>query len=277
MANGQDETERPPPNGTNNTDNDEIEELPSKERLERLKLQAEIKEIEKPFYFKKSFIATILSLVVSLGVAGYFSGWFDIKLKRLENEKILIRAEKIKLENEKLLLQKEYYVDLRSYFKNIQVGEKKPEVKERLDQYIEILPKVKEQYEYTFEDWYNKGIGEYAHGKYDEAINSFENAIKKDPTNPYVYNARGTTYVRIGKDEEALKDYNKSIELLPSNPLPHSNKGFTYLRRGQIEDAEREVRIVEKLFKEGKVNEGEKAGNMKKLKELKEGLGEAKR
>ncbi len=131
-----------------------------------------------------------------------------------------------------------------------------------LKQYAETLPKVKTPDVYSFDDWYYKGAGEFLNKKYPEAIDSFKKALPNAPDDAsaaYTHNYIGAAYANIGNDKESLKNFIKAIEFKPNNPLSHLNKARIHINSGEIQVAEDEIEMVKDLFKEGKVNEGEKA------------------
>jgi Flp pilus assembly protein TadD len=131
-----------------------------------------------------------------------------------------------------------------------------------LKQYAETLPKVKTPDVYSFDDWYYKGAGEFLNKKYPEAIDSFKKALPNAPDDAsaaYTHNYIGAAYANIGIDKEAFKNFIKAIEFKPNNPLSHLNKARIHINSGEIQVAEDEIEMVKDLFKEGKVNEGEKA------------------
>ena len=61
--------------------------------------------------------------------------------------------------------------------------------------------------------WNNKGLALNLLGKHNEAIASYDNAIKIDPNDADVWNNKGLALHALGNDDEAKKCYNKSREL----------------------------------------------------------------
>ncbi len=105
-------------------------------------------------------------------------------------------------------------------------------ISQNLDKFKNLLEQTKVKNQYSFDDWYYKGAGEFINKNYAAAIISFENALKKAPNDnsilSYAYNYRGAAYANHGEPEKAFKDYNKAIKLLPKSPLPYSNIGRYY-------------------------------------------------
>lgn len=151
------------------------------------------------------------------------------------------------------------------------------ETLKNLDDFVYYLAQTKALSQYTFDDWYYKGAGEYSHRKYNEAINSFTKAIELNPENPYPYNYRGVAFLYLSRLNEALADFKKSTDYRWDNLLPHLNMADTYLRQGHIDKAEEEIKIMNGLLEEGKLNESEKAYAEETIMLLKERVEEAKK
>ena len=73
--------------------------------------------------------------------------------------------------------------------------------------------------------------------KYEEALSDYNKAIKLNPDYEIVYYNRGNIYVKLGRYEEALSDYNKVIELNPNNESAYYNSGIIYNKLKKYEEA----------------------------------------
>jgi tetratricopeptide (TPR) repeat protein len=69
------------------------------------------------------------------------------------------------------------------------------------------------QCQQTAENWFDKGTALSNHGKYDEAIKAYDEAIKLDPNYAAAWNDRGIALDESGKYEEAIQAYNKALEI----------------------------------------------------------------
>lgn len=80
-----------------------------KARLECEKLKAEIETIRKPFYRTSSFYTAIAPILLAiLGLAfSWSSGWFDVQLKQVNNEKVLVQAQTERLQIERTHLEEQ--------------------------------------------------------------------------------------------------------------------------------------------------------------------------
>ena len=77
----------------------------SKEQYEIEKLQLEIKDMSAPLWKHPGFLASVCTGLVGI-VIGYFSGFFDIKLGELKNQRELLKIETLQLADRKKELTK---------------------------------------------------------------------------------------------------------------------------------------------------------------------------
>jgi tetratricopeptide (TPR) repeat protein len=73
----------------------------------------------------------------------------------------------------------------------------------------------------------NEGLEFYNQGKYDEAINAYDAAIRLDPSGTQTWqawNGKGDALYGQGKYDEAIQAYDKAIQLWPSNAIPWAYK-----------------------------------------------------
>jgi tetratricopeptide (TPR) repeat protein len=71
--------------------------------------------------------------------------------------------------------------------------------------------------------------------QFDEARKSFEQAMRVDPENPYIYNALGATYTQLQQWSIATGLFAKAIELKPDYASAYFNRGITYQNAGRYE------------------------------------------
>ena len=80
----------------------------------------------------------------------------------------------------------------------------------------------------TKEQCVDDGIAFYDAGKYKEAIEAYNNAIRLDPNYAIAYNNRGNTYDDLKEYAKAIEDYNRAIDLNPRLAEAYFNRGNTY-------------------------------------------------
>lgn len=86
-------------------------------------------------------------------------------------------------------------------------------------------------------DNYKKGAALYKHGRYQEAIESFEQAIRLNPDFAVAYNDLGAAYLNLGRHQEAIEAYNQAISIKPDYIEPHYNLGVAYAGLGHWQEA----------------------------------------
>src|ERR1700756_495163 len=72
---------------------------------------------------------------------------------------------------------------------------------------------------------------------YDKAIAAYTDALKSDPDNVGIIDARGIAYERKGQDDLAMADYNLALQKRPTFAAPYNNRGTVFLRRGALQSA----------------------------------------
>jgi S1-C subfamily serine protease/Flp pilus assembly protein TadD len=77
-------------------------------------------------------------------------------------------------------------------------------------------------------DFYYRGIHAYDEKRYENAIDEFSSAIKKDPTFASAYYNRGLVYGKLKLPNQAIADYSSSIQLDPSDEAAYFNRGRQY-------------------------------------------------
>ena len=74
-------------------------------------------------------------------------------------------------------------------------------------------------------------------GKYEEAIEHYNEAIRINPQDATAYNNRGVAKGELGRPEEAIADCNEAIRINPQYALPYNNRGTAKLALGWHHDA----------------------------------------
>jgi tetratricopeptide (TPR) repeat protein len=93
-------------------------------------------------------------------------------------------------------------------------------------------------------------------GHYDDAVDSVQEAIKRDPNNPSYYESLAVIYVRQGKPEDGLAQLKKAAELRKgafTDPNPYFLVGTTYLNKfmknGSEEDFNEAIKALKEIVK----------------------------
>ncbi len=85
-----------------------------------------------------------------------------------------------------------------------------------------------------------EGFSQFQKRDYDNAIESFDKLISKEPENKIAHYYRGYCYDDTGQTDKALKDYSKAIDLdAATNNFygPYFNRGILFLKKALYEKA----------------------------------------
>jgi tetratricopeptide (TPR) repeat protein len=97
-------------------------------------------------------------------------------------------------------------------------------------------------------DYYNRGIGYFRKGLYDQAIADFTQAIALKPDFAEAYNNRGFTYGRKGLYDQATTDYTQAIALKPDSAKAYNGRAWNNHVAGRdaqgLPDAEKAVSLA---------------------------------
>ena len=104
-----------------------------------------------------------------------------------------------------------------------------------------------EDYINTAMYWNRLGLAYYESGKYEEAIESYKQAIEIDPDLALAHYNLGAVYSESGKYEEAIKPYKRAIRIDSDFAIAHYNLGLSYLLLNDIDSALKQYKILKKL------------------------------
>ncbi len=86
------------------------------------------------------------------------------------------------------------------------------------------------------ESYYGRGNVYADSGQHQKAMEDLNNAIRLKHDYADAYNNRGTVYHELGRYQEAIEDYNKAIRLKPGYII-YYNRGNSYIKTGRIPEA----------------------------------------
>ena len=76
-----------------------------------------------------------------------------------------------------------------------------------------------------------------ASSAYQEAISSYDNALKLKPDGPKAWNNRGIALDYLGRYEEAISSYDQALEIKPDYHQAWNNRGIALRNLGRLEEA----------------------------------------
>jgi tetratricopeptide (TPR) repeat protein len=94
-----------------------------------------------------------------------------------------------------------------------------------------------EDYMNTAMYWNTLGSTYYKSGKYEEAIESYKQAIRIDPDYAMAHYNLGLAYVESGKYKEAIESYKQALRIDPDSAIAHYNLGVAYGESGKYKEA----------------------------------------
>ena len=93
-----------------------------------------------------------------------------------------------------------------------------------------------------------KGNKKFTNGKFKDAIQDFDEAIKLNPSNSVYYNSRGIAKVQIEDYREAIRNFDKAIELNPREGEIFYNRGWAKLQSGNKKEAKKDIETAKMLI-----------------------------
>lgn len=84
-------------------------------------------------------------------------------------------------------------------------------------------------------------------GKFEEALQNFEEALKIDQNDHNAIFGRALSLMGLNRDEEALESLSRAISIKPDFAAAYANRGILHDRMGYYEDAVKDYRYALKL------------------------------
>ncbi|TFH49545.1 MAG: tetratricopeptide repeat protein, partial [Methanothrix sp.] len=101
------------------------------------------------------------------------------------------------------------------------------------------------------ETWNNKGSALHAQGKYDEAIEAFDESIRMDPENKWAWYNKGSTLYDQGKYDEAKQAFDEAIRLKLDSWAPWLVKSLALDALGSTTEADAALSKAKELGYDG--------------------------
>jgi len=142
------------------------------------------------------------------------------------------------LNNEVMLIEKGEELNKQNLAPTTEIDQS---TQKSLADYDQLLKNTKTEANYSFDDWYYKGVGAYNNKEYEKMIVYMQKALEKDPRSSFAPDA----WLYLGLAYGNLKLYNKAIEANNKivneykdyvyNYLPHYNNGIFYSALGLLD------------------------------------------
>ena len=109
---------------------------------------------------------------------------------------------------------------------------------------IEELRNKIEKGEDSYDDYYKLGYEYAKRRQWQQAIGSFEQALRIRPNSRGAYNNLGNIYYMTNRRRAAIECYERSIAIKPDQADAHFNLGYLYYMEGQLAEAASEFQKV---------------------------------
>lgn len=84
---------------------------------------------------------------------------------------------------------------------------------------------------------YNRGLTLYHLKRYEEAIASYDRAIRLKPDHAAAFNNRGVALRELGRLDEAIDSYDRALALAPNHASAHNNRGVALQESKRLPEA----------------------------------------
>jgi suppressor of tumorigenicity protein 13 len=93
----------------------------------------------------------------------------------------------------------------------------------------------------------NEAMSAAAEGELQKAIDSYTQAIIKNPTSALLYSKRASMYIRIKKPNAAIRDCDKAVSINPDSAQGYKYRGIAHRLLGHWQEAAKDLRMACKL------------------------------
>ncbi len=100
------------------------------------------------------------------------------------------------------------------------------------------------------QDLFNKAQRLEQSGKAEEAVKTYENVIRIEPTYAEAYQQMGLAYAGLNRYPDAVKAFQEVIRLRPQSSLAQGNLGAAYMKMGRFSEARNAFREAVRLSPE---------------------------
>lgn len=224
-------------------------------------LDDKFQELNTRMYIYIGFVVAIIGFIgFSLNFFGKktIRSWVDEKINEIAKEELDDRLEPIyiKYKDERTKELEERWEsrlkgieEMKKTLKKIEDRQTIPA--EELEHAIKRLEEVKQEKEFSADDWLIKGYREHSKGNHEKATEYYSKAIGKNPKDPIAYNNRGFSYNILKEYKKAIDDFNMAIKLDPKLAIAYQSRGQAYISLKEYEKAGVDLNVAIELIPDG--------------------------
>jgi tetratricopeptide (TPR) repeat protein len=93
----------------------------------------------------------------------------------------------------------------------------------------------------------DQGIQHSQSGRYDQALQAFDQAMKLKPNDPALITYKGIVYYAKGQNDKAMKEFETAIKLNPSFGRAYYQRGMIYLNQEKFHQALQDIQKAKNL------------------------------
>ena len=93
----------------------------------------------------------------------------------------------------------------------------------------------------------DQGIKHSQSGRYDQALQAFDQALKLKPNDPALITFKGIVYYAQGQNDRAMKEFEAAIKLNPSFGRAYYQRGMIYEKQEKYDQALADLKKAKSL------------------------------
>jgi tetratricopeptide (TPR) repeat protein len=97
------------------------------------------------------------------------------------------------------------------------------------------------------QSYIDQGIKHSQSGRYDQALQAFDQALKLKPNDPALITFKGIVYYAKGQNDKAMKEFEAAIKLNPSFGRAYYQRGMIYLNQDKFHPALADIQKARNL------------------------------
>jgi len=97
------------------------------------------------------------------------------------------------------------------------------------------------------QSYIDQGIKHSQSGRYDQALQAFDQAMKLKPNDPALITFKGIVYYAQGQNDRALKEFEAAIKLNPNFARAYYQRGMIYLNQEKFHPAMADIQKARDL------------------------------